>query len=135
MGPIQNRAGKLMSLMMSTWQRFSIPFCLCLYWYSWIPNPKTSSYDNSCVNPPVVEEGLVCSLLQVFDPCKSIDLDRIRPRVLKGDTHFVARPLFIIFEKSWMSGHILDDWKRANVLHMYKKGSKENTAGVFLQAH
>lgn len=37
----------------------------------------------------------------------------------------VAKPLSIILEKSWRSRDIPDAWKRANVILIYKKGSKE----------
>ncbi|KAK4806222.1 hypothetical protein QYF61_001145 [Mycteria americana] len=38
----------------------------------------------------------------------------------------VAKPLSIIFEKSWTSGDIHDDWKTANVTLIYKKVQKED---------
>ncbi|KAK4806968.1 hypothetical protein QYF61_027335 [Mycteria americana] len=79
---------------------------------------ESSSYDNACVDPPVVEEGL--------NPHKSMGQDGIHPRVLREVADIVARPLSIISEKSWRSGDIPDDWKRANVIPIYKKGPKED---------
>lgn len=38
----------------------------------------------------------------------------------------VARPLSIIFGKLVRSGHAPDDWKRANVIPVYKNGPREN---------
>ncbi|GAB0209845.1 mitochondrial enolase superfamily member 1 [Grus japonensis] len=52
--------------------------------------------------------------------------DRIHSRVLREVADTVARPPSITFEKSWRSGDIPDDWKRANVTPIYKKGPKED---------
>lgn len=43
----------------------------------------SNSYNNTCVNSLVVEEGLDCSLLQGLNPYISMGPDRIHHRVLK----------------------------------------------------
>ena len=32
----------------------------------------------------------------------------------------------MIFEKSWQSGEVPRDWKKGNVVHIFKKGRKED---------
>ncbi|KAK4823576.1 hypothetical protein QYF61_003580 [Mycteria americana] len=76
-------------------------------------------------DPPSVKE-LVCELLQELDPYKPMGPDNIHPRVLREMADIVARPLSIIFEKLRRSGDVPEDWKKANVAPIYKKGLKED---------
>lgn len=36
-----------------------------------------------------------------------------------------ARPLLITFEKSWWSGEVPEDWWKANIIPIFKKGKEE----------
>ncbi|GAB0209556.1 mitochondrial enolase superfamily member 1 [Grus japonensis] len=77
-------------------------------------------------DPPSVKEELVCELLQELDPYKSMGPDNIHLRVLRELADVIARLLSVIFEKLWKSGDIPEDWKKANVTPIYKKGLKED---------
>ena len=47
------------------------------------------------------------------------------PRVLKELAEELSEPLFIIFLKSWETGKVPEDRRRANVVPIFKKGKRE----------
>ncbi|CAM4623350.1 unnamed protein product [Lepidochelys kempii] len=50
----------------------------------------------------------------------------VASEVLKELADVIAEPLAIIFENSWRSGEVREDWKKANVVPIFKKGKKED---------
>ena len=58
--------------------------------------------------------------------------DDIHLRFLKEMADVVAEPLSIIFEKSWLSGEVLGDWRKGNITPIFKKGRPRNLRSVSL---
>ncbi|KFP26059.1 RNA-directed DNA polymerase from mobile element jockey, partial [Colius striatus] len=57
---------------------------------------------------------------------KSMGPDGIHLRVLRELADVIAKLLSIIFEQSWRTSEMPEDWRKTNVTTVFKKGKKED---------
>ncbi|KAK4806794.1 hypothetical protein QYF61_005590 [Mycteria americana] len=91
-----------------------------------IQPPELEDRDGEQNKPPIIQEEAVNNLLCHLDTHKSMGPDGIHPRVLRELAEELAKPLSIIYQQSWLTGEVRDDWRLANVMPIYKKGQKED---------
>ncbi|PKU44832.1 rna-directed dna polymerase from mobile element jockey-like [Limosa lapponica baueri] len=88
--------------------------------------PRVFSLDGDQKNPPIIQKEQVNGLLLHLDTHKSMGLDGIHPRVLRELAGELTKPLSIIYQQSWSTGEVPDDWRVANMTPIYKKGRKDD---------
>ncbi|TRZ08303.1 hypothetical protein HGM15179_018807 [Zosterops borbonicus] len=98
---------------------------------------KKGSYKDNCPpgfvdgvreqnGSPIIQEEATRERLRSLDTHKSTGPDGIHPRVMRDLADELAKPLSIIYNQSWLTGEVLEDWKLANVTPIHKKGGKED---------
>ncbi|KFO60363.1 hypothetical protein N302_02485, partial [Corvus brachyrhynchos] len=70
----------------------------------------------------------VRELLSHLDVHKSMGPDGIHPKVMRELADELAMTLSIIYQQSWLTGEVQDDWKLASVMPIHKKCRKEDPA-------
>ncbi|PKU41254.1 rna-directed dna polymerase from mobile element jockey-like [Limosa lapponica baueri] len=88
--------------------------------------PELEDKDGEQNNPPVIQEEVINDLLLHLDTHKSMGPDGIHPRVLRELAGELTKPPSIIYQQSWSTGEVPDDWRVPNVTPIYKKGWKED---------
>ena len=89
------------------------------------PVPKPTVLPSHTVISDIVFD--VCKVkkrLQALKPDSAPGPDRITTRFLRDYADLIAPPLTHLFNKSMQEGAVPEDWKRANVTPIFKKGVK-----------
>jgi len=75
---------------------------------------------------PWVEEDYVRDHLSKLDTHKSMVPNGMHPRVLRELADVFAEPLSIVFERSYRTGEVPEDWRKANATPLFKKDKKDD---------
>uniref|UniRef100_A0A670HT18 Reverse transcriptase domain-containing protein n=1 Tax=Podarcis muralis TaxID=64176 RepID=A0A670HT18_PODMU len=82
--------------------------------------------DSAEETQPRITKEIVQEYLASLDVFKSPGPDELHPRVLKELADVISEPLAVIIENSWRTGEVPADWRRANVVPIFKNGKRED---------
>ncbi|TRZ21826.1 hypothetical protein HGM15179_005309 [Zosterops borbonicus] len=75
---------------------------------------------------PLLSRRRQSELLSHLDVHRSMGPDWIYPRVMRELADELVKLFSIIYQQSWLTGEVPDDWKLANVIPTHKKDGKED---------
>lgn len=75
--------------------------------------------------PPTVREDQVGDHLRNLNTQQCVGPGETHPRVPREPADAVAKPLAMIFEKSWQSSDVPGAWKKRNIAPDFSRGGKE----------
>ena len=75
-----------------------------------------------------VTEDDVLQAIKSLKPSKATDIYGISPFVIKIAGPIIALPLMLITNTSLLEGNVPEEWKKAKVIPVHKKGSRKNIA-------
>ena len=91
-----------------------------------LPDFEQKVKDEDCINQIEINAVKVLKQLKSLNVSKSCGPDNCHPFFLKECAEEIYLPLTDIFHKSLSSGVIPDDWKKANITCIFKKGNKQD---------
>jgi len=89
-------------------------------------HPSPFDGDHGDKAPLTVTKDQVCSHLRNVNIHESMGPDEMHPRVLRELAGVVAKTVSLIFERSGQSGEVSGDWKKGNIVPIFKKGRRDD---------
>ena len=85
-----------------------------------------TDFTNDQSNYLTISNDTIFKLLRKLNPNKSQGPDKISGHLLKGYAPSIAFPLKILFNLSYSTGSLPEEWKLANIVPVHEKDDKNN---------
>ena len=91
-----------------------------------VPNPERifKGAEDELLTEFEITESCVNKKLKALDPSKAAGPDGIPPAILRAAADELTLPLTLIFNKSLEEGTVPTDWRLAQVIPLFKKGTR-----------
>lgn len=89
-----------------------------------IPDFEQRVNDDDCIDSVNIQSDFILKQLKALNVSKSCGPDDFHPMFLKECANELYVPITRLFQKSIAEGAIPDEWRKANVTCIFKKGSK-----------
>ena len=90
-----------------------------------LPSPMTTCTGTPLTNTNIEQEKIEAKITKL-NSSSSPGPDKLCPRLLQGISDIISIPLAIIYRKSLDEGVVPQEWKRAHVTPIFKKGDKSS---------
>ena len=97
-------------------------------------NELPFQYPTTACNEVIFSDEIILEKLHDIKINKSAGPDMLHPRILHEVRHQLVTPLRLLFETSYKTGTIPQDWKNAHTVPIYKKVSKVEVRIIDLSA-
>jgi hypothetical protein len=88
--------------------------------------PVEENMETNIMDEVSITERMVREKISKLKPESAAGPDEIGPKLLKELEAVLTIPLADIFRKSFITGEVPEEWKKANVTPIFKKGTKKD---------
>ena len=92
-----------------------------------VPDTKFNGSDGDRLGQLVVTPEVLASKIYIMKENKSPGVDGISPKILKETVEQISTPLSHVFNMSLQEGIVPLEWKEANIIPLFKKGSRNKS--------
>ena len=92
-----------------------------------VANAKFQEAKSDYLGPLVVTPEMVAKKIKAMKDNKSLGVDGIPPKLLMETVEQISIPLARVFNLSLKEGVVPFEWKEANILPLFKKGSRNKS--------
>ena len=92
-----------------------------------VPETKFNGSDEEKLGQLIVTPEVVASKINNMNENKSPEVDGLSPKILKETVEQISKPLAHVFNMSLQEGMVPLEWKEANSIPLFKKGSRNKS--------
>ena len=92
-----------------------------------VPETKFNGSEEEKLGQLVVTPEVVASKINNMKGNKSPGVDGLSPKILKETVEQISKPLAHVFNMSLQEGIVPVEWKEANIITLFKKGSRNKS--------
>ena len=92
-----------------------------------VPETKFNGTEGERLGQLVITPEVLANKINNMKDNKSPGIDRIAPKILKETVEQISKPLAHVFNMSLREGIVPLEWKEANIIPLFKKGSRNKS--------
>ena len=92
-----------------------------------VPETKFNGSEEEKLGQLVITPEVVASKINNMKENKSPGVDGLSPKILKETVEQISKPLAHVFNMSLQEGIVPVEWKEANIIPLFKKGSRNKS--------